>query len=122
MRLIDADTLKETLSSKDLITWTYEYGDAIPCDWLMSTIDNAPTVDISETISKFRNTAYQNGVTTGLNKRSRGEWIDDDNDLLNFKKCSNCGECAEWLDGGSQLLSNFCPNCGAALRGYDKEE
>lgn len=45
MRLIDADELKKTLSNKDIITWTHEYGDAIPLDWLMSTIDNAPTVE-----------------------------------------------------------------------------
>lgn len=45
MRAVDADELIKTLSSKDLITWTHEYGDAIPCDWLMSAIDNAPTVE-----------------------------------------------------------------------------
>ena len=50
--------------------------------------------------------------------RLKGKWIScDDNDLIDFKKCSNCGECAEWLDGGSQFLSNFCPNCGADMRG-----
>lgn len=48
--------------------------------------------------------------------RPRGEWIKDDNDLLDFRKCSNCGEWAEYLDGGSQFLSNYCPNCGADMR------
>jgi len=52
MRLIDADVLKNELSDKDYITYTHEYGDAIPVDWIMSAIDNAPTVD-----------------------RPRGEWI-----------------------------------------------
>lgn len=51
-------------------------------------------------------------------ERPQGKWIvDEDNVFYNFKKCSNCGVGAEWLDGGSQLLSNFCPNCGADMRG-----
>lgn len=51
MRLIDADELKSKLSDKDYITYTHEYGDAIPVDWIMSAIDNAPTVDITEQIT-----------------------------------------------------------------------
>lgn len=43
--LISREALKKALSSKDLITWTHEYGDAIPFDWIMSVIDNAPTVE-----------------------------------------------------------------------------
>ena len=51
-------------------------------------------------------------------ERPQGEWIvDEDNGILRFMKCSNCGKVAEWLDGGSQFLSNFCPNCGADMKG-----
>lgn len=47
----------------------------------------------------------------------KGQWIvDEDDDMFKFKKCSNCGENAEWLDGGSQFLSNYCPYCGAAMQ------
>jgi ribosomal protein S27AE len=50
-------------------------------------------------------------------ERPQGEWIiNEDIDFGNFKMCSNCGENAEWLDGGGQFLSNFCPNCGANMR------
>ena len=53
-----------------------------------------------------------------LEERPQGEWIvDEDDDILKPLKCSNCGEVAECLDGGSQFLSNFCPNCGADMRG-----
>ena len=45
MRTIDADKLKKVLSDKDYITYTHEFGDAIPVDWIMSAIDNAPTVE-----------------------------------------------------------------------------
>lgn len=44
MRLIDADALKNELSDKDYITYTHEYGDAIPVNWIMNAIDNAPAV------------------------------------------------------------------------------
>ena len=45
MRLIDADELKSKLSDKDYITYTHEYGNAIPVEWIMSAIDNAPTIE-----------------------------------------------------------------------------
>lgn len=50
--------------------------------------------------------------------RPKGEWITDGESIFeNYKRCSNCNEGAEWLEGGSQFLSKFCPNCGADLRG-----
>ena len=60
MRLIDADALKNELSDKDYITYTHEYGDAIPVDWIMSAIDNAPTVEITEeqAIDKLHDTGW----------------------------------------------------------------
>lgn len=51
-------------------------------------------------------------------QRPQGKWINHrtithDGEFY----CSNCDECAEWVDGGSQLLSNFCSNCGAEMKG-----
>lgn len=45
MRLIDADALKEKFKERSYWTYTHEYGDAIPIGWIMSGIDNAPTVE-----------------------------------------------------------------------------
>ena len=45
MRMIDADELKGELKDNSYWTYTHEYGDAIPVDWIMSAIDNAPTVE-----------------------------------------------------------------------------
>lgn len=100
MRLIDADELKKALSDKDLITWTHEYGDAIPFDWAISTLDNAPTVlEITEhDITDF----YPKNIL-----RPQGEWIK----LRDYDfKCSVCGY---------SLMDkyNFCPECGADMRG-----
>lgn len=51
-------------------------------------------------------------------ERPKGEWIvDEDAFSKDFRKCSNCNEDAEWLEGGCQFLPNFCPNCGADMRG-----
>ena len=64
---------------------------------------------------------YQDGLEDGLmDMRPQGKWIDEDNGCFNFKKCSVCNEAAEWLDGGSQLLSNFCSNCGARMKGGEE--
>ena len=54
----------------------------------------------------------------GMEKeRSQGEWINHRTIMHDGEYyCSNCGEVAEWLDGGSQFLSNFCPNCGASMK------
>lgn len=59
--LISREALKKALSDKDLITWTHEYGYAIPVDWLMSTIDNAPT--FSDRYDKGYAQGYIDGST-----------------------------------------------------------
>lgn len=44
MRLIDADELKKKFKDRSYWTYTHEFGDAIPVSWIMSGIDDAPTV------------------------------------------------------------------------------
>ena len=63
-------------------------------------IDNAPTIE----------------------ERPTGEWItwrEAGNDIASDDRheCSHCHDSAQWLSGGFELLSNFCPNCGADMRG-----
>lgn len=133
-RLIDADALKKQV--KELLDLADKRVDDTPTNSpcyriyleqsnerarFVDLIDNTPTVELTETeIQEVLNKRCMSAVTNEYlialhTKRPRGKWINDDNDLFDFKKCSNCGECAEWLDGGSQLLSNFCPNCGARM-------
>lgn len=49
--------------------------------------------------------------------RPKGEWIDSD--IPNEKYvCSNCGGACWYYDyEGDVAKSNFCPNCGADMRG-----
>lgn len=88
----------------------------------LEAIDNAPKEEPDCLHCKQYQGGYDYGYNIGYNKgkkeRPHSEWIvDEDNDIFRFMKCSNCGEVAEWLDGGSQFLSKFCPNCGADMRG-----
>lgn len=114
MRLGDLDALKKTLSDKDLITWTHEYGDAIPVDWLMSAIDNAPTIktftlaDIEEQYRK----GLEKGLTEWETQRPQGEWIQYRKGHYTGVKCSLC-------DTIMDFTSNYCPKCGAYMRGIN---
>lgn len=88
MRLIDADELKKC---------------AIPCEIHngaltdlcvpLYQIDNAPTVE-----------------------RPQGEWIIDDwSKIIECNKCR--GQAPIDITSGEQYRSNFCPICGADMRG-----
>lgn len=60
-------------------------------DAIDAIIDNAPTVD----------------------ERPRGEW--DKSPVSRFYTCSFCGKTSP--DLSSYMKMNFCPNCGADMRG-----
>ena len=117
MRSIDADALKNELSDKDYITYTHEYGDAIPVDWIMSAIDNAPTVELDESIiqavlNKRCMTAVTNEYLVALHgKRPTGKWIPQtDYDGFTYWKCSECGKKNDYG------VTDFCFRCGADMR------
>ena len=87
--LINREDLIKALQDKDLITWTHEYGDAIPVDWLMSVINNI------------------DGIS-----RHQGKWIEDNGILA----CTNCQTI--WIN---RKPTDYCPNCGADMRGNNNE-
>lgn len=39
----------------------------------------------------------------------------------NRHECSVCHDCAQFLVNGIELLSSYCPNCGAKMDGEDGE-
>lgn len=138
MRLCDLDKLKKSLSSKDLIRWTHEYGDVIPLAWIMSTIDNTPELGYEDGILSVETAtrrsieleeAYNNGWSDGFsegedeNKRPQGKWeyvqYDGNADIGNWH-CSECGRIVYLLTKtGKKPYYNFCPNCGADMRGAE---
>jgi len=100
MRLIDADALKGALEK--LKAETMEYEDNL--DDVDAIIDNAPTVEYP-----FYQEAYQTGYEEGKNERPQGEWLKAINEFFNWE-CSLCHKPHDFKD-------NFCPNCGADMRG-----
>lgn len=130
MRLIDADALKEALHNffdgKVINEPTY-----ILCD-VLCHIDNAPTVNPSlnldniteDDIKKFK-MIWQRANSKGLlvinEERLPGKW-----ELRGERcYCSECGEEAINLEfesdvySSSYCLTNYCPNCGADMRGEE---
>lgn len=139
VRLIDANALKKEIESlvvggaKGLKDY-YENGSKSDENaWIggiydaWELVDNAPTVEptfkpIAEV--KFDKEQLQEIVDKAKAEvlasieRPQGEWIvDEDDDILKPLKCSNCNEFAECFGGRIQFLSNFCPNCGADMKG-----
>jgi len=61
--------------------------------------------------------------------RPKGEWVDEDGNKVPLHKDGYplgncyCNQCHEWLVGSDEYATkgNFCPNCGADMRG-DKHE
>jgi hypothetical protein len=101
MRLIDADALKEAISKHPLIDFTD--------DDIFELIDNAPTV--------FDDKAYSDGYAQGTcdcehaHERPQGEWINTrPPEMSDNIVCSLCGY-------DSIASFNYCPNCGANMKG-----
>lgn len=92
MRLIDADALLDYLQ---IIPIDLGYREV---DDIEKYVKEAPTADVAE--------------------RKKGKWIFNPTDAIEMMftkpKCSECG--FESADGG-----NFCPNCGADMRGNNNE-
>ena len=87
---------------------------------VLDHIDNAPTVDLWE----MRQEATENALKKAevLYKRPQGEWIEENSETgaLGIKytwvKCNQCG----WSNS-LVIPKNFCPNCGAYMRGTTNE-
>lgn len=135
MRLIDADVLKKhkffsannpnatRVYDETTIAYKRGWNDAID-----EIIDNAPTVEerpqvviFSENmtaeekqklIAEFK-AVMDNAKFTIEPERPQGEWIDICT-LPIIRKCSICGN-----EIGNEMgfYNNFCPNCGAEMRG-----
>lgn len=57
-------------------------------------------------------------VAKGYRKQSEGEWcwIADDSPM-----CNICGNVFDTNDNADAGLWNFCPNCGAKIKGESKD-
>ena len=101
MRLIDADALIE--DCKKYLNTLNPDRDGKECTrihWLIGVLSNAPTIE----------------------ERKRGEWYKPTGmmppEYAGVYRCSECDELAmrDWKTH-KQKLTDFCPNCGADMRG-----
>ena len=93
MRLIDADFLREQ------IAWLEKCN--VNKLEMIKIIDEVPTVESD----------YEWGYSEGVHdtERPQGEWIEDSGNIA----CSQCHTI--WL----YRRTDFCPNCGAYMKGSD---
>jgi formylmethanofuran dehydrogenase subunit E len=92
-KYINANELKLILNREHL-----NYSQMIEKKFVLNAIDNMPSADVVEV--------------------KHGEWKEEPSIFPNnpFVRCSECGEEA-LLDENGVAKSNFCPNCGADMRG-----
>ena len=121
--LISREALKKVLSGKEYITYTYEYGNAIPVEWVMNAIDNAPTV--SFIISPDYVTELQEHNKELIKQledmeRPQGEWISlYEKDSVYAGECSCCHwKAVQYED--DVVGMPYCPNCGADMKGEEE--
>lgn len=93
--------------------------------------DNALTVDTtcSHCDSGYAQ-GYSDGYLKGIEERSTGDWIIEENNKYYPEGMATCSQCGykmdvqrwEWLPALRWYLKpNFCPECGADMRKEKKE-
>lgn len=109
MRLIDADELKKAFESWKAMDDYYHDTDCddIPLSEANDLIDNAPTV-------KLQMGRMTNGIIIPI-EQSTGEWIKGTDEETGKRDIYpwTCSECK----GKYPWQPNYCPNCGAKMKG-----
>ena len=102
MPLKDADELKKSME-RMLCTGKEPDKERYTCDVVSCVIDEAPSVDAEP----VRHGRWETKVYT---TESDG-WITEYREEV----CSECGE-------GQIGISNYCPNCGAKMKGCEQDD
>ena len=104
------DTISRDAVLKRIVQFSVEEGSSVECQPLYSDVNNMPSVQPSEDTMYFE---YMRGYDKGKSKSSRkGHW-------KHFAQSDDCSECG-YSTGKYGSPSNFCPNCGADMRGIKK--
>lgn len=120
--LISRSELKkkiELFKSGHFVGTDYENGIIDGYDFCLDEIDNAPTVELTEeqAIDKLHETGWIIRHDKEMTERPQGKWISN-NKTQPFcnpgRSCSLCGKIVEFSE-------NFCPKCGADMRGDNHE-
>ena len=114
MRPIDGDKLLETIEKeRQYLRSRGLYGaEHILVHNFRNLVEDAPTISLPN-----EQIAWKQGYEYGKNeKRPEGEWIEQKN--YPYQKCNlqlgyECNQCGT----ENPYKANFCPNCGADMRG-----
>ena len=110
MRLIDADALEKRMNERlRALTKECGYYDGYTCgfDEGCTAVEDAPTIDPES----LRPKGNWDGEADGY---ADGELVYD------VWYCSECNHCIDDGTDDPDMLPNFCPNCGADMRGESK--
>lgn len=107
--LISREALKD--ATKKLYNETLDGIVKFGIEKVYDLISNAPTVEAipTELHEKILDKVEGELLECQSNLRSQGEWI------VVSRNCWKCNRCQELTNEGK----NFCPNCGADMRGKD---
>ena len=85
---------------------------------IIAEIINAPTVELTEeqAIDKLHETGWLPRHDKEMTERPQGEWLDIDS-LVSKAICSKCQKPTITEPFGKP---NYCPNCGADMRGNNE--
>ena len=124
--LISREALKKALKSNCKPELCHDYNTAwcehcCPHNDFEDLIDNAPTVELTETevqevLNKRCITAVANEYLIALHnktERPKGEWKDHSDE--GYVECPFCGSATTCDDNKDEL--HYCWNCGADMRG-----
>lgn len=114
MRLIDADALKRKFRNVN--------EGVFQMSRIYELIDNAPTVEeiTNEDIQQAIKEGFANGYEMAKAKfeRPTGEWVILDG---GDRGCPFCNTATGRESNASLVFFNYCPYCGADMRGEDNE-
>ena len=133
--LISRNALREALSQMP-------YNDYDDLTRTENLIDNAPTIEVPENavncvLTMFGKCSYnetgcsdceiKDKIRKALSEEPQGEWIaredmdylDENKVVHNHFECNKCGLVHDFIDGHTSQY-NFCPQCGADMRGEKK--
>ena len=91
------------------------------CNKALGSFDISPKDEYAIKVERASLKAYRElleNLPSAQPERAEGEWIPFDVEY----ECSHCGIILQFNDGTPKdNNANFCPNCGARMKGYSNE-
>ena len=93
----------------------------IPFRQAIERVQAIPSADSTGDLDNAIYEYVKEGLMDNPYDRPQGEWIAKTESYHSLWVCSECGSWALLEYNEQMCLSNFCPNCGAYMKGADDE-